>query len=121
MSSMKNNVLYKKDDVVFREGDAASDFYMVVRGTFRVTKLQQHIECVKHERIKEGDIFGELSLFDKKRRACSVVADEDSEVIAIPYSYFLEQSSEIPEWTLALMKNMSDQIRRLIACAQNEN
>lgn len=112
---------YKKDEYVFREGDVASEFYMVVRGTFRITTVQKQTEFTKLERIGEGDIFGELSMFDKKRRVCNVVADEDCELIAIPYSHFLEQSSEIPEWALALMKNMSEQIRRLLACAKDES
>lgn len=51
---------YEKGDVVFRQGDAGDEFFMILDGSVSVT--QAHIGELNRLEIKEGGCFGEMAL-----------------------------------------------------------
>lgn len=117
---MQKKLILKKDEYVFKQGEVATEFFLIVSGTFRVTKFENQVEHVKRGRLTMGDIFGELSLFDGKRREFNVIAEQDSELHVIPYSHIMQHSAEVPPWAMALIKTMADHIRRLLVYAKDD-
>jgi CRP-like cAMP-binding protein len=73
---------FSAGDVVFRQGDAAGDMYLIRRGRVAVSLLDDGV-ATNLATLKAGDFFGEMSLFDGKPRSATVTALEDVEVEAV--------------------------------------
>ena len=67
----------RKGQVLFREGDAGEEMFLVRHGTILVSKaVTGRVEQVL-ARIGEGDFFGEMSLFGRAPRSATVQADTE--------------------------------------------
>jgi len=61
---------YKKDEVIFNEGDVGLGMYIIVGGSVEIVcGPQSHILA----ELSEGDFFGELSLLDDSPRSASAI------------------------------------------------
>ena len=54
---------YPDGDVIFREGDAAADMFVVRSGAVDIVRENESGREVL-ERVRPGEFFGELALFD---------------------------------------------------------
>ena len=109
---MTQTKLLKKGEYIYREGDPANEFYLVMSGSLRATRIRNHIERFKRGRVIAGEVVGEASLFDKSRRTFNVQAEQDSEVAVIRYDDLLKDTS-LPLWASALFKAMIDRYRHV--------
>jgi CRP/FNR family cyclic AMP-dependent transcriptional regulator len=73
---------YNNGDVIFREGDAAREVFMLQEGRVRVVKRVRHIER-SLQILHQGDLFGEGALLPNTQRASSAVALSDVLVLAL--------------------------------------
>jgi NTE family protein/lysophospholipid hydrolase len=67
-------------EVLFRDGDPAEEFYVVVRGRLGAASAR-HPDRVRH--LGHGDVVGEVALFAGERRNGTVWAVRDSELIRV--------------------------------------
>lgn len=73
----------RRGQVLFREGDAGAEMFVVRRGTIVVSKaVTGRVEQVL-ARIGAGDFLGEMSLFGGSRRSATVQADADAELLTL--------------------------------------
>ena len=63
---------FKPGDVVFREGDQATEMYVVLRGEFEVLKASKRGIDARVAMLGSGDWFGEMSILDVHPRSASV-------------------------------------------------
>jgi CRP/FNR family transcriptional regulator, cyclic AMP receptor protein len=68
---------YAKGDTIFREGEQADEFFVVVRGEAEIRSANRRFETVG-----QNGIFGEMALIDDSARSATVVALTD--VIVTP-------------------------------------
>jgi CRP-like cAMP-binding protein len=102
-------VEFAKDEIICREGDNSSDLYHLVKGKLLVfTTSGTEVKAISH--ISAGEFFGELSFFDGKPRASSVIVLEDAQVVVFSKS---ELGSQLPTWYLETQKNLAKKIRLL--------
>jgi len=78
-------------DVVFRQGDAGHEAYVVVKGQIRIVReygsRQEDLAM-----LEAGELFGEIALLDgDPRTATAIAASEVTELMVLPRSAFLEQ------------------------------
>ena len=73
----------KKGDVVIEEDSLGSALYIVRKGSVRITRKGAEIA-----RRGVGELLGEMSLIDEVLTSARVVADEDTELLAIPRGEF---------------------------------
>jgi CRP-like cAMP-binding protein len=73
---------FSKGDVIFRQGDAAGDMYLIRRGRVVVSLLDGGTSTTLAT-LKDSDFFGEMSLFDGKPRSATVTALDDVVVEAV--------------------------------------
>ena len=67
-----------KNQVIFKEGDAASHFYVIYRGRVRISKQVPGIGEEALAILNQGTYFGEMELIDDSTpRAAQAVAHED--------------------------------------------
>jgi CRP-like cAMP-binding protein len=73
----------KAGEVIFREGDAGGEFYVITRGEIRVTadSLEGEKEIA---RLTHGQFFGEMAALNADRRTATCTAIADCELVAFP-------------------------------------
>jgi CRP-like cAMP-binding protein len=74
--SMRERSL-KKGHVLFREGDAGNEMFLVRSGTVIISKLVTGRVDQVLARVGSGEFFGEMSLIDGAPRSATIQADTD--------------------------------------------
>lgn len=64
---------FHQGDYIFHEGDAGNFAYIIEQGSVEIFTLFEHQKTVLNT-LKEGNIFGELSLLDGRPRSASAIA-----------------------------------------------
>jgi CRP/FNR family transcriptional regulator, cyclic AMP receptor protein len=73
----------KKGQLLFREGDAGTEMFIIRRGTMIVSKpVRGNVEQVL-ARLGIGDFFGEMSLFDQSPRSATLQAETDAVLLTL--------------------------------------
>lgn len=70
--------LYGSGETVVGQGDDGESLFIVKRGSLRV-----FVDGAEVGRLKEGNVFGEMSLLTGEKRSASVVADDESSLIEV--------------------------------------
>ena len=79
---------FSKGDVIFEENSEGKEFYIVKAGSVAINKNIAGGRKRNLSNLKEGDVFGELALFDSQPRSADAEAVEDSELIIFPNDKF---------------------------------
>ena len=74
---------HEKDDYVFFEGDAPEWFYLVKEGKVKLVKHSGTGKDVILQIFVPGDMFGEISLFDRKPYSSSAQLMEPSTILKL--------------------------------------
>jgi CRP/FNR family cyclic AMP-dependent transcriptional regulator len=73
----------RRGQVLFREGDAGEEMFIVLRGSILISKpVTGRVEQVL-ARVGPGDFFGEMSLFDRSPRSATIQADSDAILLTL--------------------------------------
>lgn len=79
---------YEKDETIVKEKARGDGLYIIKKGKVRVVKTDsfgdEHILAF----LGRGEYFGEISLVDQAPRSASVIAEEDTECLAIKHTDF---------------------------------
>ena len=102
----------KKDQVILVEEEVGQTLFIILKGTVKVTRTSDEGREVILTILKSGDFFGELSLLDGKGRSATVIAMEDSELLTLRRSEFLEIIEKYPPLSIELLKVLGDRIRK---------
>lgn len=95
---------------VFAEGDAGRELYLILQGTLRVLGKveldeQRQIQPGVGE-LGEGDVFGELVLFEELPRSASIMAVSDARLAAIDGDALLHFLDKHPEIGYPILKEL---------------
>lgn len=82
----------KKGDAIIREGDRSDGLYIVLSGEVAVRKGGQELA-----RLKEGELFGEMSLLQKTAATATVSAAKNTTVLRLPRDDFDRLISTNPQ------------------------
>jgi CRP-like cAMP-binding protein len=93
---------YEADQVVFREGDIADHFYLVLSGEIAIT-----IGKTEVARMEPGHIFGEMALLEHIPRTATATAVGQVALFYIPAEIV---NTKIPNLALKVVINIARQI-----------
>lgn len=113
------SISFGDGDVVFRQGDAAADMYLIRQGQVRITRMTNDGVEVEVAVLGPGDFFGELALFDPGPRSATATAIGALEVEAVDRPTFMEALSG-DDSLKEMVAEMSDRIRSLAEWEQAE-
>jgi CRP/FNR family cyclic AMP-dependent transcriptional regulator len=99
---------YAAGDVIFSQVDKGDAMY-VVRTVEVVIERGGHVM----ETLGGGGIFGEMALIDGSPRRATVRAKTDCEVAPINQKGFLFLVHETPYFAIAVMRALTDRLRRM--------
>lgn len=104
---------YDKGQVILHHEDPGHNFFILTRGSVKVTRpLSTGAEAVINI-LYPGEFFGEMALLDGRPRSASVYALESTEVIVLYRSDFVDFLASHPDAAREIIVVLADRIRRL--------
>lgn len=97
--------------VIFKEGDAGDGIFFVKEGKVQISAISGVGDSKVLTHMPEGELFGEMAIFDKQPRSASAVAEEATIVYFISKADFEALLDRIPHLASALVKDISRRLR----------
>ncbi|MGA2395350.1 MAG: Crp/Fnr family transcriptional regulator [Candidatus Lustribacter sp.] len=102
---------YGKHQFIVREGDPGDTFFILVKGSISVCRIAPDGRETILSILKEGDFFGEMSMFDSSLRSASIKTLTEVEVGAIRQADFLILLDRNPRIGRSLVIALSERLR----------
>lgn len=80
--------IYKEEAVIFNEGEKGDAFYVVLKGSVRISTVVPGVGEEALAVLKKGNYFGEMALIDNAPRSAAAVANEDTVLLKITDANF---------------------------------
>lgn len=103
---------YNDGTVIFREDEPGDCMYYITRGQVRISKASPKGE-VHIATLGEGEIFGEMSLFDRLPRSATATAVGEINLLTVDKKKFFASISRDPTLAFKILEAMSTRTRRL--------
>ncbi|MGD8367079.1 MAG: Npt1/Npt2 family nucleotide transporter [Desulfobacterales bacterium] len=100
-------------EIVIREGEPGETLYLIIKGEVSVIKGLGSDNEIELDRIRAGDYFGEMALFEDIERTASIKTISDSRLLVLHKLEFKQIVREYPQIALEICKVLSLRIRRL--------
>jgi CRP-like cAMP-binding protein len=97
---------FKAGEVIFRQGDAADELYIVKSGKVEIRLGNRLLDT-----LPELSIFGEMALIDHSPRSATAVAATDATVVPVGEKQFLFLVSRTPHFALNVMQVLAQRLR----------
>jgi CRP/FNR family transcriptional regulator, cyclic AMP receptor protein len=97
---------FKAGEVIFKEGDAAAEFFVIQRGKVDI-RLGNRVLGT----LADHDIFGEMALIDAAPRSATAVAATDVKIVPVSEKQFLFLVSRTPYFALKIMRVLARRLR----------
>jgi CRP/FNR family transcriptional regulator, cyclic AMP receptor protein len=104
--------IYNDGEVIVRQGDVGDCMYVVQSGAVEVV-MQRDGKEVPLRRLAKGDVFGEMSLFDREVRSATVRARGEARLLTVDKVTFFSRVHEDPTLAFHIVKTMARRIREL--------
>jgi hypothetical protein len=102
----------KTGDVVYQEGDAGTDMFVIEEGTVELTKQYAGEERPIAE-LETGDFFGEMSLLEGLPREATATARTKYKILRIDASTFDELIQVNPEIAVRMLRKLSRRLMKV--------
>lgn len=93
----------RRNEIIIRDGERTDGLYVVLSGEVEVHKQNQLLT-----RLKEGDLFGEISLLQKTPATATVTASRHTTILRLPREDFDRLIMSYPQ-ILALVSELTDE------------
>ncbi|MBV9440880.1 MAG: Crp/Fnr family transcriptional regulator [Candidatus Eremiobacteraeota bacterium] len=111
LRSVVRPVRFPKHGVILREGEPGDAFYLIASGSVAVVRKAPDGRETILSILKEGEFFGEMSLFDEGARSASIRTLTDVELGMIRQHEFLALLDEQPSIAKQLVVALSARLR----------
>ena len=116
-----------KGNIIFNEGTNCSFYYQLVSGRVSWLNIDDEGKTFIQTIIEPGECFGEMPLFDDGPYAASAIAEEDTVLIRLHRSTFIQLIKENQDIHFKFSKLLAERIRfkfmllKVLACHDPEN
>lgn len=104
--------VYRDGEEIVRQGETGDCMYIIQTGQAEAIQGKEGKE-VRLAVLGEGDVFGEMALFERMPRSATVRALGDMRVLTIDKKTFLRRVHEDPSLAFRILQKMSFRIREL--------
>lgn len=111
IASLCRRKSYPAGSTLFKENDAGSDFYILLKGSVKIYTSNKNGEEKILTVLKEGESFGELSLIDGKPRSASASTLVDSILYTLNGDTFLDLLRNDFNLTKVIMRELCQRLR----------
>ena len=110
---------YKKNDLIFHQGDESRAVYVVLRGKVRIFKISPAGNETTIAIFSTHDVIGELAAIDNKPRSATAKAVTDVSLLAMSQQRFLHYLQTAPGLAYGLSKMLAAKLRWTAAYAES--
>ena len=110
---MTESVKFKKNEVIFREGEVGKTMYDIVSGTVGIYAAYGTEDQKLLTKLVPEDFFGEMGMIEELPRSATAVALEAVEAFVVTKENFKEYITEKPAKALTVLEYTSRRLRRL--------
>ncbi len=121
IASVAEEIDHPPGEIIMREGQYGDTMYLITRGEVSVIKNMGEMNEVELDRIKAGDYFGEMALFEDTVRSGSIKTEATSSFMVLYKHEFKELVREYPQIALEICKVLSGRIRKLHQKIEQQN
>lgn len=111
LAKMGERRQWRKGSQIISQGDEGNALYLIISGKVNVVLYGEDGKEVVLSIMKEGDVFGEMALFDGEPRSASVEAIEDAECFIIHGDDLLKYIKGHPSIALNFLAHLSKRLR----------
>jgi CRP-like cAMP-binding protein len=108
-SNEEFNRFYPKTTMVFSESQPGQELYIIQKGSVKISKIVDNNEVLLAV-LKQGDIFGEMSLLEDRPRSASAIAHEDAYLLAVNKANFERMVQTQPQIVTRLTQLLAERI-----------
>ncbi|WP_249866013.1 Crp/Fnr family transcriptional regulator [Paenibacillus konkukensis] len=103
---------YKKNTVLFHEGDSGNEFFIIETGVVKIYRMDYTKEVIL-SLFREGDYFGEMSLLETgMTRSATVETLASTTMYTLKRSDFIEFLEKSPKLSLKLLQVTMERLRK---------
>lgn len=103
--------VYRKGEIVFREGDNSDELYIIAKGSASVRlRLAGTDRETRLITFSPGTVFGELALLDQEARSATIEADEELVCYVLTHRNFDKLTREYPAVAIKLLTNLGREL-----------
>ncbi|CCG40344.1 Crp/Fnr family transcriptional regulator [Magnetospirillum molischianum] len=103
---------FPRGTIIFREGEAGNEAYLLHQGTVRIFKTVAG-RRVTIGMVRPFQVFGELSMMDESPRMAGAVADDDVVCLILPKQAIRAMMDQAPEGLSTLILSMLATMRSM--------
>lgn len=103
-----NERRYPDGHVLFHQGDAGDELFIVKEGHVSISVATSDGEMVEIAGFSAGEFFGEMSIFDNSPRSATCSVAEDSVLLSLRGEDFRSFITDSPAIAIEIMRNMLD-------------
>lgn len=101
----------KSGEIVFMEGNTCNFYYQVVTGRVRWVNIDEEGKEFIQVIIDTGECIGELPLFDDGPYAATAIADEETILLRLHKSSFLQLIKDNPDIHFSFTRLLAERVR----------
>lgn len=110
MKSNKLGRLYQDGEIIIKQGTVGDCFYVIQEGEVEVVQESEDGEKIIAE-LQEPDFFGEMGLFEKDVRSCTIRAKGEAKVLTMDKKSLYKNIQQDPTLAFRMLEKMSNRIR----------
>ena len=100
---------FPKETMIFSESMPGKEMYIIQKGSVKITKIVNDNEVLLAV-LRQGDMFGEMSLIESKPRSASAIAFEDAVLLAVNKENFARMVQTQPQIIARLTTTLAERI-----------
>lgn len=103
---------YEDGDIIIKQGEIGDCMYVIQSGNVDVIKEKEGKEVHLATR-REGDFFGEMSLFSREVRSATIKANGEVKALTVDKKNLLTRIQKDPALAFRIIETLSRRIREL--------
>ncbi len=103
---------YKDGETVIKQGTVGDCVYVIQKGKVDVI-IENGSNDKKVAELGEKEFFGEMALFEKDVRSCTVRAAGDAHILTLDKKNFYKTIQKDPSIAFRLLERMSSRLREM--------
>jgi CRP/FNR family transcriptional regulator len=104
--------VFRDGEDIIRQGEVGDRMYVIQEGKAQII-VEQDGEEQAIKLVGEGELIGEMAIFERDVRSATVRAVGDVRVVTVDKKSFLRRVHEDPSLAVRVVQNMSRRVREL--------
>ncbi|MEZ4864073.1 MAG: Crp/Fnr family transcriptional regulator [Caldilineaceae bacterium] len=110
---------YKRDELIFRQGDESKELYIVLKGKVRIYKISPSGHETSIDIFSTNDVLGEFAAIDSEPRSAAAKAISAVTLLVIAQERFLHHAQTTPGLAMNLARLLAQKLRSRAAYAES--